>query len=50
MEQIRFAVLGTSMISDNFIEVVSACPRAQYVGSMGRSLEKAQRITRDHGG
>ena len=50
MDQVRFVVLGTSMISDNFIEAVNACPRAQYVGSMGRSLEKAQRITRDHGG
>lgn len=50
MEQVRFAVLGTSMISDNFIEAVNACPRARYVGSMGRSLDKARRVTRDHGG
>lgn len=50
MERVRFAVIGTSMISDNFIEAVSACPRASYVGSMGRSLDKAERATRDHGG
>lgn len=50
MGQVRFAVIGTSMISDNFIETVDACPRARYVGSMGLSLEESERVTREHGG
>lgn len=50
VSQTRFAVIGTSMISDNFIEVIGACPRATYVGSMGSSPEKSERVTREHGG
>ena len=50
MDQVRFAVIGTSMISDNFIEIVDACPQARYVGSMGLTLEDSERVTREHGG
>lgn len=50
MEQVRFAVLGSSMISDNFIETVGSSPHARYVGSMCRSLDKAERVTHDRGG
>lgn len=50
MNPVRFAVIGTSLISGNFIEVVQACADALYVGSMGTSLEKSQRATEAHGG
>lgn len=50
MDQVRIAAIGTSMITDNFIEVIDACPRAVYVGSMSRSRETAERVTREHGG
>lgn len=50
MDMVRFAVIGTSMISENFIEIVDACPRAQYVGSMGLTLEESERVTKERGG
>lgn len=50
MDQIRFAVIGTSMISDNFIEVLEGCPQARYMGSMGLAYEESERATRAHGG
>lgn len=50
MEQVQFAVIGTSMISDNFIEAIDECPRARYMGSMGSSPEKSERATKEHEG
>lgn len=50
MNRVKFAVIGTSMIADNFIEILDACAGAEYVGSMGLTLEDSQGATRAHGG
>lgn len=50
MDQVRFAVIGTAMISDNFIDAIGMCSRAHYVGSMGSSPEKSVLATEKHGG
>lgn len=50
MDQVRFAVIGTALISDNFIDALKTCSRAHYVGSMGSSPEKSKLATEKHGG
>lgn len=50
MHRIRFAVVGTSMIADDFIEVIDANPDTRYVGSMGSTPEKSRIVTEAHGG
>ncbi len=50
MEQVRFAVVGTSAIADAFVEVLQASDRARYLGSMSRSAERAASVTARLGG
>ena len=50
MNPVRFATIGTSMISDNFIEALCACPRASYRGTLSRNAERAAAWTEQHGG
>ena len=47
---INIAVIGTSMIADNFIEVIDANPQTTYVGSYSRNPERAQTVTQAHHG
>ena len=47
---INIAVIGTSMIADNFIEVIDANPQTTYVGSYSRDPQRADKITQDHNG
>lgn len=47
---LRIATIGTSVISDNFIEAVNTSDRATYVGTLSRDAERATSFTRDHGG
>ena len=50
MEPVRFATVGTSMISDNFIEALNASPDAAYRGTFSRNAERAAAFTAEHGG
>lgn len=50
MDTIRFGVIGTSMISENFIETLRGCPDARYVGSMGMTSEESAAATERNGG
>ena len=50
MDIVRFAVIGTSMISDNFIETLEANPRARYLGSMGMTMDESRSATERLGG
>lgn len=47
---IRIATIGTSPITDNFIEVLLAHPRATYLGSQSRDRARAASFTAEHGG
>ncbi|MDY2777176.1 MAG: Gfo/Idh/MocA family oxidoreductase, partial [Collinsella sp.] len=47
---IRIATIGTSMITDNFVEVLTDSESARFVGTMSRSLERAQAFTLERGG
>lgn len=47
---IHIAVIGTSMIADDFIEVIEANPQTTYVGSYSRNPERADKITQAHHG
>ena len=50
MEPIRFAVIGTSMISENFIETLASNKEVLYLGSMGLNLKESQAATETCGG
>ncbi|MCI1665243.1 MAG: Gfo/Idh/MocA family oxidoreductase [Atopobiaceae bacterium] len=50
MGQVRFATVGTSMITGMFIEGLSQVDEAVYVGSFSRDAEKAEAYTKEHGG
>lgn len=41
MEKIRFASIGTSAITELFLDAVAHDPRIEYVGTYSRTLEKA---------
>lgn len=47
---LRIATIGTSMIAENFIEVVQASPDATFVGTLSRDAERAAAFTEGHGG
>lgn len=42
---IRFAVVGTSIVASNFIEVLQENPNTVYIGSYSRSHERAYNVT-----
>lgn len=50
MERVRFAVIGTSLISESFIDVLLSSDEAVYVGSMSRDAERAARMCERFGG
>lgn len=50
MERVRFAVIGTSSISESFLDAVSSSDEAVYVGSMSRDAERAARVSARFGG
>ncbi len=47
---IRIATIGTSMITDNFVEVVNDSDRATFVGTLSRDADRADAFTRERGG
>lgn len=47
---IRIATIGTSPITCDFIEVLNACDRAAFVGTLSRNAERAAAFTAEHGG
>ncbi len=47
---LRFATIGTSMITDNLIEVLNDNPSAEFVGTFSRNAERAEAFTHEHGG
>lgn len=47
---LRIATIGTSVITNDFIEVVHASDRASFVGTLSRDADRAERFTREHGG
>lgn len=47
---LRIATIGTSGITSDFIEEVNAHERAQFVGTLSRSAERAQAFTSERGG
>ncbi len=50
MNRVRFAVIGTSSISESFVDALHASSDAVYVGSMSRSAERAADVTARLGG
>lgn len=50
MECVRFAVIGTSSISESFVDALSSSDEAVYVGSMSRDTERAERVRARLGG
>ena len=47
---LRIATIGTSLISDNFLEALAASERAEYVGTYSRDADRAASFTHAHGG
>lgn len=47
---LRIATIGTSMITDNFIEALNASDRACFVGTLSRDEERARTFTAERGG
>lgn len=47
---LRFATIGTSMITDNFIEVLNASADACFVGTLSRDEERGATFTAERGG
>ena len=47
---LNIATIGTSMISDNLIEVLREHQGARYVGTLSRNSERAREWTESHGG
>ncbi len=47
---IHIATIGTSPITQDFIEVVNAHDRAKFVGTLSRDAERADAFTRERGG
>ena len=50
MERVGFAVVGTSAIAEAMVEAMAGVDRAQYVGSVSRSAERAASVTARLGG
>ena len=47
---LRIATIGTSMITDDFIQVVNANDQAVFVGTLSRNAERGAAFTAEHGG
>lgn len=47
---LRIATIGTSMITDNLIEVLNQSDRAVFVGTLSRDADRAASFTAEHGG
>ena len=47
---LRIATIGTSPITENFIEALSANDRAVFAGAQSRDAERAHAFTQEHGG
>ena len=47
---LRIATIGTSMITDDFIQVVNANDLAAFVGTLSRNAERGAAFTAEHGG
>ena len=48
-KQIRFATVGTSKITEKFLQAASGCEDAVYVAAYSRDLEKAKNFAKKHG-
>lgn len=46
---IRFATIGTSHITERFLEAAAQCPQLQYAAVCSRSMEKAGRFAERYG-
>lgn len=47
---LRIATIGTSMITDDFIQVVNANDQAAFVGTLSRDADRGTAFTAKHGG
>ncbi len=47
---LRIATIGTSMITDDFIQVVNANDQATFVGTLSRDADRGGAFTAKHGG
>ena len=47
---LRIATIGTSMITDDFIQVVNANDQAAFVGTLSRDANRGTAFTAEHGG
>ena len=47
---LRIATIGTSMITDDFIQVVNANDQAVFVGTLSRNAERGAAFTTERGG
>ena len=47
---LRIATIGTSMITDDFIQVVNANDQAVFVGTLSRNAERGAAFTAERGG
>ncbi|MFR3923888.1 MAG: Gfo/Idh/MocA family oxidoreductase [Collinsella sp.] len=47
---LRIATIGTSMITDDFIQVVNANDQAAFVGTLSRDADRGGAFTAKHGG
>ena len=47
---LRIATIGTSMITDDFIQVVNANDQAAFVGTLSRDADRGATFTAKHGG
>ena len=47
---LRIATIGTSPITENFIEALGANDRAVFAGAQSRDAERAHAFTQEHGG
>ena len=47
---LRIATIGTSMITDDFIQVVNANDQAAFVGTLSRDSDRGAAFTAERGG
>ncbi len=47
---LRIATIGTSAITESFIEAIDAAPEACFAGTLSRSEERARAFSEEHGG
>lgn len=50
MDNVRFATIGTSMITGRFLDALATCADASYIGSFSRDVDKSKAYTAAHGG